>query len=62
MKAKQYIGPLASAGDLFSTASFRTSHDNNEEITIQIRELNVEKAIYKILKLTKADNTPDGAR
>ena len=47
MKAKQYVGPLVSAGDLFSTASFRTSHDNNEEITIQIRELNVEKAIYK---------------
>lgn len=47
MKAKQYVGPLASAGNLFSTASFRTSHDNNEEITIQIRELDVKKASYK---------------
>ena len=47
MKAKQYVGPLASAGDLFSTASFRTLHDNKEELTIQIRELNVKKDIYK---------------
>ena len=47
IKAKQYVGPLASVGDLFSTASFRTSHDINEEITIQIRELNVKKTIYK---------------
>ena len=47
VKAKRYVGPLLSEGDLFSTASFRTSHNNNEELTIQIRELNVEKAIYK---------------
>ena len=43
----KYVGPLASEGDLFSVASFRTSHDNKEEITIQIREINVKKAIFK---------------
>ena len=47
MKATQYVGPLAPAGDLFSTASIRTSHDDNEELTIQIRELNVKIALYK---------------